>query len=70
MAEKVQHQVTGENLVLNSFIISNTKWIEVNCKDNLTVMDFNKNRVNFQEDQNTDYIKLMLQEITSSKTIN
>lgn len=33
-------------------------------------MDFNKNRVNFQEDQNTDYIKLMLQEITSSKTIN
>jgi hypothetical protein len=56
--------------VLNSFIISNTKWIEVNWKDNLTVQDFNKNHVYFQEDQTTDYIKIMLQEITSMETTN
>ena len=65
MEEKVQPQVANENLILNSFIISNTKWIEVNWKDNLTVKDFNNNHVYFQEDQNSEYIKLMLKGIVS-----
>jgi hypothetical protein len=67
LEEKVQPQVSNEELVLNSFIISNTKWLEVNWKDNLTVKDFNKNHVFFQEDQNLDYINLMLKEIVKNK---
>jgi hypothetical protein len=61
--EKVQPQVTGENLILNSFIISNTKWIEVNWKETLSIIDFNKNHVYFQEDQNNDYIENIIDSI-------
>ena len=64
LAEKVQPQVMGENLVLNSFIISNTKWIEVNWKDNLSISDFNDNNVFFQEDQNADYISRLIDKVT------
>jgi hypothetical protein len=60
LADKVQPQVSGENLILNSFIISNTKWIEVNWKEELTIDDFNKNHVLFQEDQRTDYIEKLV----------
>jgi len=67
LEEKVQPQVANENLILNSFIISNTKWLEVNWKDSLTVKDFNKNHVYFQEDQNTEYVKLMLKAIIFNK---
>jgi len=63
LKEKVQPQVANENLVLNSFIISNTKWIEVNWKDKLTIKDFNNNHVFFQEDQNNNYVNLMLTKI-------
>jgi SNF2 family DNA or RNA helicase len=65
LEEKVQPQVANENLVLNSFIILNTKWLEVNWKDSLTVKDFNKNHEYFQEDQNNDYVKLMLKVVIS-----
>lgn len=61
--DKVQPQVSNENLVLNSFIISNTKWLEVNWKDSLTIDDFNKNHVYFQEDQNKNYIDLIVSKI-------
>lgn len=63
LAEKVQHQVVNENLILNSFIISNTKLLEVSWKDRLTIDDFNKNHVFFQEEQNQNYIQMMLGEI-------
>ncbi len=66
LEEKVQPQVANENLVLNSFIISNTKWLEVNWKDSLTVKDFNKNHVYFQEEQYTDYVIKILNEILSN----
>ena len=61
--DKVQPQVASENLILNSFIISNTKWLEVNWKDNLTIEEFNENHVFFQEDQNSSYVSLMLNKI-------
>ena len=61
--EKVQPQVIGENLVLNSFIISNTKWIEVNWKESLTIQDFNENHVYFQEDQNNNYVTQIIDSI-------
>jgi len=68
LAEKVQPQVTGENLVLNSFIISNTKWIEVNWKDNLSISNFNENHVYFQEDQRSDYIINLIDKVTKNAT--
>jgi len=61
--EKVQPQLDGENLILNSFIISNTKWLEVNWKEQLSIQDFNNNNTLFQEDQKEEYIKLMLEKI-------
>ncbi len=63
LSEKVQPQVIGEDLVLNSFIVSNTKWIEVNWKESLTISDFNEHHVYFQEDQNTDYIVKMINQV-------
>lgn len=69
LAEKVQPQVISENLVLNSFIISNTKWIEVNWKDNLSISDFNENHVFFQEDQNAEYISMLLDMVVKDVTI-
>lgn len=63
LADKVQPQVQSENLVLNSFIVSNTKWIEVNWKDSLSIDDFNKQHVYFQEDQANEYIGKMVEEI-------
>lgn len=65
LSDKVQSQIDSENLILNSFIISNTKWLEVNWKDVLTIDDFNKNHVYFQEDQNADYIEKILNEIVA-----
>jgi hypothetical protein len=61
--DKVQPQVAGEHLILNSFIISNTKWLEVNWKESLTISDFNEQHVFFQEDQKSDYIALILNQI-------
>jgi hypothetical protein len=66
LEDKVQPQVAAEMLVLNSFIISNTKWLEVNWKEKLTIEDFNDNHVLFQEDQGTDYIQMMIGKIMSN----
>ena len=63
LEDKVQPQVAAEKLVLNSFIISNTKWLEVNWKDDLTIQDFNDNHVLFQEDQRGEYVEVMVREI-------
>lgn len=61
--DKVQPQVTGEQLYLNSFIISNTKWLEVNWKESLTISDFNEQHVFFQEEQRADYIDKMISKV-------
>ena len=61
--DKVQPQVTGEQLYLNSFIISNTKWLEVNWKESLTISDFNEQHVFFQEEQRPDYCALLIDQI-------
>jgi hypothetical protein len=66
LADKVQPQVKSQGLVLNSFIVSNTKWIEVNWKESLQIADFNKNHVYFQEDQQPEYIQSMIEEILKS----
>ncbi len=63
LAEKVQPQVIQEHLILNAFIISNTKWLEVNWKGDLSMADFNNNHVYFQADQNTDYVPKFIEKI-------
>lgn len=63
--DKVQPQVTGEQLYLNSFIISNTKWLEVNWKESLTISDFNVQHVFFQEEQSLIYIELLIEGIVT-----
>ena len=63
--EKVQPQVIGEQLYLNSFIISNTKWLEVNWKESLTISDFNEQHVFFQEEQSLIYIELLIEGIVT-----
>jgi hypothetical protein len=65
LSEKVQPQVINENLILNSFIVSNTKWIEVNWKDSLKISDFNDNNVLFQEDQKSNYINILFEKLIS-----
>jgi hypothetical protein len=59
----IEPQVSNSGLVLNSFIISNTKWIEVNWKGDLSIADFNDQNVLFQEDQIDLYISIMIDKI-------
>ncbi|MBN8684036.1 MAG: DEAD/DEAH box helicase family protein [Chitinophagales bacterium] len=66
LSERVQPQVAASGLVLNAFIISNTKWLEVNWKGTLTIDDFNRNHVYFQEDQRTIYIAQMLKDMLTN----
>lgn len=47
--EKIQPQVAAANIELDSFIVSNTSYLEVQWKDQLTVEDFNKVNVYFQK---------------------
>jgi hypothetical protein len=63
LSEQVQSQVIKENLILNSFIISNTKLLEVNWKDTLSMTDFNDNHVYFQEEQRSEYVVKMIEVI-------
>ena len=63
LEDKVQAQVDSEGLLLNSFIISNTKWLEINWKEEKSIKDFNDNNVLFQEDQQSEYIKLLIERI-------
>lgn len=63
--DKVQPQLVGEKLYLNSFIVSNTKWLEVNWKGTLSLEDFNKHHVYFQEEQ-TEYVEAILKEIVGA----
>jgi len=63
--DKVQPQLFGEKLYLNSFIVSNTKWLEVNWKGTLSLEDFNKHHVYFQEEQ-TEYVEAILKEIVGA----
>lgn len=60
LKNKVEPQVGGENLILNSFIVSNTKWIEINWKEDHKIEDFNRNNVYFQEEQNEIYVEMMI----------
>ena len=55
----VQPQVTKDNLVLNSFVLSNTRWLEIHWKESYSIHDFNNSHVLFQEDQYNEYIRIL-----------
>ncbi len=56
LKEKIQPQVIAAGIELDSFIVSNSSYLEVQWKQNLTVSDFNKAHVFFQKENAGDYI--------------
>ncbi|MFD0976817.1 DEAD/DEAH box helicase family protein [Salinimicrobium gaetbulicola] len=63
LKEKIQPQVESEDIILNSFIVSNTRLFEVNWKGDLEREDFHKHNVYFQEEDNTTYIGEILKKV-------
>lgn len=60
LKEKVQPQVADAKIELDSFIVSNSSYLEVNWKNNLSIQDFNKENVLFQKENAESYIELIL----------
>lgn len=58
--EKIQPQVIHDGIELDSYIVSNTSYLEVNWKDQLSVADFNKVNVLFQKENVDNYIGTIL----------
>lgn len=58
--EKIQPQVIANGIELDSYIISNTSYLEVNWKDQLSVADFNNVNVLFQKENAETYISSIL----------
>ncbi len=56
LKEKIQPQVNQDNITLNSYIVSNTSYLEVNWKGELEVEDFNRENVYFQKENASNYI--------------
>jgi hypothetical protein len=60
--EKIQPQVSKDDVVLNSFIISNTSFWELPWKEDKTIEDFHSNNVVFQNDKNS-YMSLLMSKV-------
>lgn len=60
LKEKIQPQVASANIVLDSFIISNTSYLEVQWKEQLEIQDFNRENVYFLKENQTTYIRDIL----------
>lgn len=60
LKEKIQPQVAAAGIELDSFIISNTSWLEVQWKEGLEIADFNKEHVYFQKENSGTYIAALL----------
>ena len=60
LKEKIEPQVKDANIELDSYIISNTSYLDVNWKENMDIEDFNKNHVYFQKENAEDYIEKIL----------
>lgn len=58
--DKIQPQVAAANIELESFIISNTSYLEVQWKDKLEIADFNANNVFFQKENASSYVERIL----------
>ncbi|MCS4238287.1 hypothetical protein M2306_001604 [Myroides gitamensis] len=60
LKEKIQPQVEKAGIELDSYIISNTSYLEVNWKDNLSIEEFNNNHVYFQKENALNYINKII----------
>ena len=58
--EKIQPQVESQGIILDSYIVSNTSYLEVNWKDNFEIKDFNAQNVYFQKENAATYIESIL----------
>ena len=63
LKNKIQPQVSSEEISLNSFVVSNTRLMEVQWKDELEREDFHKENVYFQIEDNNIYVKEILKKI-------
>lgn len=58
--EKIQPQIESQGIILDSYIVSNTSYLEVNWKDNFEIKDFNNQNVYFQKENASTYIESIL----------
>lgn len=58
--EKLQPQVAEANIELDSFIVSNTSYLEVQWKGDMSIEDFNDVNVYFQKENVSTYIEKIL----------
>lgn len=61
--EKIQPQVEAENIILNSFIISNTRYGDVHWKEELAPKDFHNENIYFQVEDSEIYIGEILKKV-------
>ena len=60
LKDKIQTQVSAVNIELDSFIISNTSFLDVQWKEDLSIADFNRENVYFLKENSQDYIEKIL----------
>ncbi len=60
LKEIIQPQVVAAGIELDSFIISNTSWLEVQWKEKLEIANFNREHVYFQKENADTYIAALL----------
>lgn len=58
--EIIQPQVESQGIILDSYIVSNTSYLEVNWKNKFEIKDFNDQNVFFQKENATTYIESIL----------
>lgn len=64
--DKIEPQVTSENIELNSFIVSNTNYTMLNWKGEVTKEEFHENNVYFQYEDKETYIGKILEKLSSA----
>ena len=67
--EEIEPRLNDENIILNSFIISNTehRLVEFWDKEESEIEHFNAHHIYFQNEQENSYIKMMLGKIVESE---
>ena len=61
--EKIQPQVNHENIVLNSFIVSNTSFWDLPWREDKAIEEFHRNNVVFQKEDKNSYIGKIVNEM-------
>lgn len=65
--EKIEPQIAFENVSLSSFIVSNTRFFELQWKGDITLNEFHENNVYFQFEDKETYIGKILGKIVGLK---